>query len=156
MALHRFPETRGASAPDRTDRNEELSLRIDIAAAAGLIDHWSRSCLSRPRSEADACRPPERYRLFYRPAAMGHDRRSWQSLELTPNFDRMSRAGTDVHYSITCQPVCGPARMCLQTGLYQNCTGGYRNGIRCPNGADARTPFLKQAAMPPPTSVSGT
>ena len=39
-------------------------------------------------------------------------------LDLTPNFDRLARAGTDVHASITCQPVCGPARACLQTGLY--------------------------------------
>ena len=31
-------------------------------------------------------------------------------LDLTPNFDRMAQQGTDVHYSFTCQPVCGPAR----------------------------------------------
>ncbi|HTL28343.1 MAG TPA: sulfatase-like hydrolase/transferase, partial [Tepidisphaeraceae bacterium] len=53
-------------------------------------------------------------------------------LDLTPNFDRMARAGTGVHYSFTCQPVCGPARMCLQTGMYQNRTGGYRNNIPLP------------------------
>lgn len=50
-------------------------------------------------------------------------------LSLTPNFDRMARGGTDVHYSITCQPVCGPARSCLQTGMYATNTGVYRNGI---------------------------
>ena len=50
-------------------------------------------------------------------------------LGLTPNFDRMARDGTDVHYSITCQPVCGPARSCLQTGMHATNTGVYRNGI---------------------------
>jgi len=50
-------------------------------------------------------------------------------LGLTPNFDRMARSGTDIHYSITCQPVCGPARSCLQTGMYATNTGVYRNGI---------------------------
>lgn len=50
-------------------------------------------------------------------------------LNLTPNFDRMARQGTDVHYSFTVQPVCGPARSCLQTGLYATQTGSYRNGI---------------------------
>lgn len=50
-------------------------------------------------------------------------------LELTPNFDRMAHRGTDVHYSYTCQPVCGPARSCLQTGMYATNTGSYRNGI---------------------------
>ena len=54
-------------------------------------------------------------------------------LDLMPNFDRLARAGTDVHYSITCQPVCGPARSCLQTGLYATETGCYRNGIPLPS-----------------------
>lgn len=53
-------------------------------------------------------------------------------LNLTPNFDRMARNGTDVHYSFTCQPVCGPARSCLQTGLYATETGCHRNGIPLP------------------------
>lgn len=49
-------------------------------------------------------------------------------LGLTPNFDRMARLGTDVHHSFTCQPVCGPARSVLQTGLYATQTGVWRNG----------------------------
>ena len=53
-------------------------------------------------------------------------------LDLTPNFDYMARAGTDAHHSYTCQPVCGPARACLQTGLYATETGCYRNGIPLP------------------------
>ena len=58
-------------------------------------------------------------------------------LDLTPNFDRLARAGTDVHTSITCQPVCGPARACLQTGMYATETGCYRNGVPLP--AECRT-----------------
>ncbi len=58
-------------------------------------------------------------------------------LDLTPNFDRMARQGADVHYAFTCQPVCGPARSCLQTGLYATETGCYRNGIPLPG--DSRT-----------------
>ena len=58
-------------------------------------------------------------------------------LDLTPNFDRMARNGTDVHYSFTCQPVCGPARSSLQTGLYATETGCYRNGI--PLAEDSKT-----------------
>lgn len=50
-------------------------------------------------------------------------------LNLTPNFDRMARSGTDVHYSFTCQPVCGPARSSMQTGLYATQTGCFKNGI---------------------------
>jgi arylsulfatase A-like enzyme len=50
-------------------------------------------------------------------------------LDLTPNFDRLARHGTDVHYSFTCQPVCGPARACLQTGTHATTNGSYCNGI---------------------------
>jgi arylsulfatase A-like enzyme len=53
-------------------------------------------------------------------------------LGLTPNFDRMAQRGTHIAYSFTCQPVCGPARSCLQTGLYATRTGCFRNGIRLP------------------------
>lgn len=50
-------------------------------------------------------------------------------LELTPNLDRLARGGTHVANSFTCQPVCCPARSCLQTGQYATQTGCWRNGI---------------------------
>ncbi len=50
-------------------------------------------------------------------------------LDLTPNLDRVAREGTHVRYSFTCQPVCGPARSSLQTGLYATQTGCHTNGI---------------------------
>ena len=58
-------------------------------------------------------------------------------LDITPNFDRMARAGTHLHHFFTCQPVCGPARSCLQTGQYATTTGCWRNGI--PLDPDATT-----------------
>ena len=56
-------------------------------------------------------------------------------LGLTPNFDRMAVRGTHVYHSFTCQPLCGPARSALQTGLYPTTSGCYRNGIPLPEGA---------------------
>lgn len=53
-------------------------------------------------------------------------------LELTPNLDRMAQRGTHLLYCFTCQPVCAPARACLQTGQYQNRHGVWRNGIPLP------------------------
>jgi uncharacterized sulfatase len=41
-----------------------------------------------------------------------------QPLEITPNLDRMAREGVRFEHAFTCQPVCGPARACLQTGKY--------------------------------------
>ena len=48
---------------------------------------------------------------------------------LTPNFDRMALEGTFCKYAFTPQPVCGPARACLQTGKYATTLGNYRNAI---------------------------
>ncbi|MFH1566548.1 MAG: sulfatase-like hydrolase/transferase [Gemmatimonadota bacterium] len=53
-------------------------------------------------------------------------------LGLTPHFDRVARAHTHVAQAFTCQPVCGPARACLQTGLYATATGCHTNGIPLP------------------------
>ncbi|MEE2752670.1 MAG: sulfatase-like hydrolase/transferase [Candidatus Latescibacterota bacterium] len=58
-------------------------------------------------------------------------------MDLTPNFDAMALRGTHIANSITCQPVCGPARSCLQTGLYATTTGCFKNGIPLPD--DSRT-----------------
>ncbi len=64
------------------------------------------------------------------------DQQRWDStgvhgnpLELTPHFDRMAREGTHLARFFTCQPVCAPARSCLQTGQYATTTGVFRNGI---------------------------
>ena len=56
-------------------------------------------------------------------------------LGLTPNLDRAARKGTHLRRAFTPQPLCGPARSCLQTGLYPTTTGCYRNGIPLPQSA---------------------
>ncbi len=50
-------------------------------------------------------------------------------LRVTPNLDREAVVGTHVTNSFTCQPICGPARACLQTGLYATNHGVFTNGI---------------------------
>jgi arylsulfatase A-like enzyme len=67
------------------------------------------------------------------------DQQRWDStgvhgnpLDLTPNFDRMAQTGTHLSAAFTPQPVCGPARSCLQTGMYATTSGCYRNGIALP------------------------
>lgn len=49
-------------------------------------------------------------------------------LELMPNFSRIAYRGTHLHNSFTCQPVCGPARSCWQTGQHATNTGVWHNG----------------------------
>ncbi len=52
-----------------------------------------------------------------------------QRWPVTPNLDRMAAEGVRFAHSFTCQPVCGPARACLQTGRYATETGCFTNAI---------------------------
>ncbi len=55
-----------------------------------------------------------------------------QPLDITPNLDQMASEGIRMKNAFTCQPVCGPARSCLQTGKYASEVGCYRNAIALP------------------------
>jgi arylsulfatase A-like enzyme len=55
-----------------------------------------------------------------------------QPKEITPNLDRMAREGVRFANAFTCQPVCGPARACLQTGKYPTEIGCHTNHRRLP------------------------
>ncbi len=66
-------------------------------------------------------------------------------MDLMPNFDRMAQRGTHLYNTCTCQPVCGPARASLQTGLYAKNTGCFRNGIALPTDAKTLAHYFKDA-----------
>ncbi len=53
-------------------------------------------------------------------------------MNLTPVLDRMASRGTRFESAFTVQPVCGPARACLQTGKYATRTGCWCNGLGLP------------------------
>ena len=55
-----------------------------------------------------------------------------QKLDVTPNLDKMAAEGVKFENAFTCQPVCGPARACLQTGKYATEINCYRNNIALP------------------------
>ena len=64
---------------------------------------------------------------------------------LTPNLDRLGRAHTHVANSFTCQPVCGPARAVLQTGLYATNTTCFTNAIPLPEGSRSLAHYFGEA-----------
>lgn len=62
------------------------------------------------------------------------DQQRWDStgihgnpMDLTPNLDRMALDGTHCYNGFSCQPVCVPARLCLQTGRYASQFDCYNN-----------------------------
>lgn len=64
--------------------------------------------------------------IFYFSDQQRHDT---LNRELMPNVWELGVEGIIFDNSFTCQPVCGPARACLQTGLYATQNGCYKNGI---------------------------
>ncbi len=64
---------------------------------------------------------------------------------LTPNLDRLASEGVRFQNAFTCQPVCGPARACLQTGRYATQVGCHVNGIALPPSGDFLADRLHEA-----------
>lgn len=55
-----------------------------------------------------------------------------QKIDISPVLDQLAEEGVLFENAFTCQPVCGPARACLQTGTYTNINGCHVNdqGLR--------------------------
>lgn len=68
-----------------------------------------------------------------------------QSLPVSPNLDQLAQEGTLFENAYTCQPVCGPARSCLQSGMYATQTGCYTNGIELPLTVKPLSEYLNEA-----------
>ncbi|MFX0070645.1 MAG: sulfatase-like hydrolase/transferase [Candidatus Hermodarchaeota archaeon] len=68
-----------------------------------------------------------------------------QKLNVTPNLDKMAKDGVLFKNTFTCQPVCGPARSCIQTGKYAAETMCYRNGVALPLGEKTIAHYLSEA-----------
>lgn len=60
-----------------------------------------------------------------------------QPLAVTPTLDQLAAQGARFEHAFTCQPVCGPARACLQSGQYATQIGCHTNAISLP--LDTRT-----------------
>ena len=68
-----------------------------------------------------------------------------QPLNITPNLDRMADEGVQFEHAFTPQPVCGPARACLQTGRYATETGCITNDIALPLDENTIAHYLSDA-----------
>jgi len=64
---------------------------------------------------------------------------------LTPNIDLLAAEGVRFDLAMTCQPVCGPARACLQTGLYPDGIGCPVNDRALPRGIPTIADYLNGA-----------
>jgi len=62
------------------------------------------------------------------------DQQRWDTVNerVTPNLMKLAEEGTLFQNNFTCQPVCGPARACLQSGMYATQVECYWNGIALP------------------------
>ncbi|MGL6115748.1 MAG: sulfatase-like hydrolase/transferase [Cetobacterium sp.] len=67
-----------------------------------------------------------------------------QKLNVTPNLDKLAEKGTVFENSFTVQPVCGPARSCLQTGIYPSQLGTFVNGVALPKNVKTMADYLNE------------
>lgn len=68
-----------------------------------------------------------------------------QELDVTPNLDKMAETGMRFEHAFTSQPVCGPARSCIQTGKYAAESGCFRNDIALPLGEKTIAHYIREA-----------
>lgn len=75
------------------------------------------------------------------------DQQRWDTItpEITPNLWELANEGVMFENNFTCQPVCGPARACLQSGQYATQIGCYFNGIALPEGTKTLAHYFADA-----------
>lgn len=75
------------------------------------------------------------------------DQQRWDTVNptLTPNLEQLAKEGVRFTNSYTCQPVCGPARACLQTGTYATQNRCYWNGIPLPANVKPLAEYFNEA-----------
>lgn len=75
------------------------------------------------------------------------DQQRWDTVtpDLTPNLEKLAAEGVKFTNSFTCQPVCGPARACLQTGVYATQNKCYWNGIPLPQNIKPLAEYFNEA-----------
>ncbi len=74
------------------------------------------------------------------------DQQRWDTLNSTlmPNVWELGEEGTFFSNSFTCQPVCGPARACLQTGQFATENRCYWNGIPLPENTKTLADYFNE------------
>lgn len=75
------------------------------------------------------------------------DQQRWDTVNetVTPNLTELANEGINFENSYTCQPVCGPARACLQTGVYATQNRCYWNGVPLPEDIKPLAEYFNEA-----------
>ncbi|MCL2774583.1 MAG: sulfatase-like hydrolase/transferase [Oscillospiraceae bacterium] len=66
-------------------------------------------------------------------------------LNITPNLDKMAEMGIKFEYAFTPQPVCGPARACIQTSRFATQNGCFTNGRALKENDNTIAKYLNDA-----------
>lgn len=61
-----------------------------------------------------------------------------QKLDITPNLDQLARDGVNFKNCFTNQPVCGPVRAVIQSGVYATATKCFKNAVPLPENQPNR------------------
>ncbi len=74
------------------------------------------------------------------------DQQRWDTVneQVTPNLMTLAKEGVRFNNNFTCQPVCGPARACIQSGVYATQNGCVFNGIALPEDTKTIAHYFKE------------
>ncbi|MCC8073973.1 MAG: sulfatase-like hydrolase/transferase [Clostridiales bacterium] len=75
------------------------------------------------------------------------DQQRWDTVneQVMPNLTELAAEGVEFENNFTCQPVCGPARACLQSGVYATQCGCYWNGVPLPSDITPLAHYFNEA-----------
>lgn len=65
--------------------------------------------------------------------------------DIMRELSKLAEDGITFDNCFTCQPVCGPARACLQSGMYASEIGCYKNGISLPRDIKPLADYFNEA-----------
>ena len=86
------------------------------------------------------------------------DQQRWDTINETvsPNLCHLAEEGVKFENNFTCQPVCGPARACLQSGNTQHKSDATGTEYRCPKTQRPQPIISMMPAIRQLISASGT
>ena len=135
-----------------SDKTSPSRRRFLASAAAGMafaaLPDW---CAQAARTEAH---PNSKGKKMSKPNILFvfSDQQRWDTVgcygtgtPVTPNLDRLAADGVRFERAFTSQPVCGPARACIQTGKYATEVGCFTNHRMLPPSEKTIAHYLSEA-----------
>lgn len=124
--------------PEETQKKEEVPVFSDKDIFSFMPESKEEETVQNEKQET----PKKKNVIFFFTDQQRYDT---FNEDIMPNLFALSQEGVKFDNCFTCQPVCGPARACLQSGVYPTQTGCWKNGISLPGDIKPLAEFFNEA-----------